>query len=103
MQCRIEVESRYDCWTPEEENNVRSNFLLEEYEKALDHEEVMGQDFIDACPLLDDFVKNYTLFKYGANINCSLLEAEQALKDMRACESKLIKQWNFLDSYAFNT
>ena len=88
IECDLKYEAIYDCFTPREEEILRTKFLLNELEQAVNKTEDSNTEFIDQCSTLKLFKFEYLFDNFGFT-NCSLAQIFDAFRHKKACEENL--------------
>jgi hypothetical protein len=101
LDCWFNAENDYNCYSNEEEKNIRTNLLLEEIEKATNNTELLGEEFISDCPLLFQFKSEYVKNSYGVS-SCAFLKIRQTVAEKKNCETKAVTKRKYLSSIATN-
>jgi len=73
-----------ECFDKERQVTRRNNFLIEQFEKANNNSDFLGQKFIDGCPTLSQNEEDLVKLVSGSS-KCSYTEYENSFTEYKSC------------------
>ena len=79
------------CLAPERVDLMRMNFLSAEISKSNRNEDMLGQDFINSCPVLRNYQMEFVKNTFGSN-RCSYEQVYNLTESREECKHESLKK-----------
>ena len=100
IQCWKSVDASNDCLTDDEMAGIERNIIDKEIEKATNQSDLLGDQYIQSCPIITSVTDDYVNQNFGPNAPCTYREINEALDARKTCDAALKQKVAFLESFA---